>query len=388
MNAPSQTTYIDSVPALRQFCAALRGAEWLAMDTEFLREKTYFPKFCLLQIASDTEAVACIDPLALESLDPLAEILFDPSVTKVFHAARQDLEIFFHLWNRLPAPIFDTQIAAPLIGMPEQISYAGLVSELLGVNLGKGHTRTDWSARPLSESQLRYAADDVIYLAAAYRKLRDKLASLGRLAWPDEDFAALLNPALYESAPEQAWQRISGAYQLRDKPLSVLQALAAWREGVTREQDIPRSWLLKDEAMLDLARLLPRSPDDIRRIRGVDERTLKRYGDTLYKLIREAQNRAPQPAEFRFRAPRKTPEQEALLDALSAVVRLRAAENSLNPVMLATRKDLEQLLDEPEQSKLLHGWRKAMAGEDLAAVLRGELQLAVTDGRLRIKHYV
>jgi len=380
----SQISYIDSFSHLQDFCAALKSASWLAVDTEFLREKTYFPKFCLLQIAS-ADKVACIDPLALESLEPIADLLFDPAITKVFHAGRQDLEIFFHLWGRLPAPLFDTQIAAPLIGLPEQISYAGLISELLGVTLSKGHARTDWSLRPLTEAQLRYAADDVIHLGTAYRTLCRQLEALDRLNWPEGDFAALLNPQLYENAPEHAWQRIGGHYQLQPAQLAVLQGLAAWREDAARQQDIPRNWLVKDEVLFDLARLLPTAPDSLRLIRGLEERTLKRYGSQLCRIVEEAKHRPPPPVSLKPRPAKKTPEQEALLDVLSAVVRLRAAQHSLNPAILAGRKDLEQLMEEPEQSKLLQGWRKAMAGAELEALLRGERQLRVTDGRLQLE---
>jgi len=384
MTPLSQISYIDSPSQLQDFCEALKNAPWLAVDTEFLREKTYFPKFCLLQIAS-ADKVACIDPLALESLEPVAALLFDPAITKVFHAGRQDLEIFFHLWGRLPAPIFDTQIAAPLIGLPEQISYAGLIAELLGVTLGKGHARTDWSLRPLTDAQLRYAADDVIHLGTAYLKLRRQLEALDRLDWPESDFAALLNSQLYENAPEQAWQRIGGHYQLNASQLAVLQALAAWREDNARQQDIPRNWLVKDEVLFDLARLMPTAPDSLKLIRGLDERTLKRYGSQLCRIIEEAKHRPPPAVSLKPRQAKKTPEQEALLDVLTAVVRLRAAQHTLNPAVLAGRKDLEQLMEEPEQSKLLQGWRKAMAGAELEALLRGERQLKVSKGRLQME---
>lgn len=385
MNPPHPIEFIDTAPHLREFCTALKGADWIALDTEFLREKTYYPKFCLVQVACGTR-VACIDPLALADLDPLAEILFDPAITKVVHSGRQDLEIFFRLWSRLPAPIFDTQIAAPLIGLAEQISYAGLVSDLLGVSLGKGHTRTDWSLRPLSEAQLRYAADDVIYLGAAYQAMLGQLETFGRLAWPEDDFAELLNPALYETPPDQAWQRIGGVQQLRPRSLAVLQSLAAWREETARSLDIPRGWVVKDEVLLDLARLSPKTPEELKRIRGLEERTVKRYGNTWYELIRSAQDRTLQPLDMKARPARKSPEQEALLDLLSAVVRLRAAQHTLNPVVLASRKDLEQLLDQPEQCRLLHGWRRVMAGEELAAILRGECRVTVAEGRLHVQH--
>lgn len=384
MTPLSQIRYIDSLSQLQDFCRAVKNSPWLAVDTEFLREKTYFPKFCLLQIAN-ADTVACIDPLALESLTPVADLLFDPAITKVFHAGRQDLEIFFNLWGELPAPIFDTQIAAPLIGLPEQISYAGLISELLGITLGKGHARTDWSLRPLADAQLRYAADDVIHLGTAYLKLRRQLEALGRLDWPKGDFAALLDPKLYENAPDQAWQRISGHYQLNASQLAVLQALAAWREDNARQQDIPRTWLVKDEVLFDLARLQPTNADKFKLIRGLDERALKRYGSQLCRIIDEAKHRPPPAVSLRPRQAKKTPEQEALLDVLTAVVRLRAAQHTLNPAVLAGRKDLEQLMDDPEQSKLLQGWRKAMAGAELEALLQGERQLRVINGRLRME---
>ncbi|HYE37633.1 ribonuclease D [Methylocaldum sp.] len=384
MTPLSQISYIDSLNELQDFCGTVKNASWLAVDTEFLREKTYFPKFCLLQIAS-ADKVACIDPLAFESLEPIADLLFDPAITKVFHAGRQDLEIFFHLWGRLPAPIFDTQIAAPLIGLPEQISYAGLISELLGLNLSKGHARTDWSLRPLTEAQLRYAADDVIHLGTAYLELRRELEALSRLSWPENEFAALLNPQLYENAPELAWQRIGGYYQLNASQLAVLQALAAWREDAARQQDIPRNWFVKDEVLFDLARLMPAAPDNLKLIRGLEERTIKRYGNQLCQIIQESKNRPPPAISLKSRQAKKTPEQEALLDVLTAVVRLRAAQHTLNPAVLAGRKDLEQLMEEPEQSKLLHGWRKAMAGEELEALLRGERQLRVMNGRLQME---
>ena len=378
--------YIDTADKLRELCESLASVPWIALDTEFLREKTYFPKFCLLQIAAG-EVVACVDPLAVEDLSPLLAILLDPGVTKVFHSGRQDMEIFYHLCGKLPGPVFDTQLAAPLLGLAEQVSYAGLVAELLGVNLTKSHSRTDWSRRPLSPEQIRYAADDVIYLAQAYRALLPRLEQLGRLGWLDGDFAELADPALYENPPALAWQRIGGVYQLKSKALSIVQTLAAWREQTARAQDLPRGWILKDDALLDLARQQPVNAEQLSHVRGIDERMAKRHGATICKLIQEAAARPPQALADKGRSPKKTAEEEALLDLLMAVVRLRAAQNTLNPSTLAGRKDLEQLLDEEPHARLLHGWRKAMAGDELVAVLRGELGLKVEGGRLRVERH-
>ncbi|HUL10883.1 MAG TPA: ribonuclease D [Methylococcaceae bacterium] len=384
MNNPAPPLYVDSPHSLRHFCDSLRGARWLALDTEFLREKTYFPKFCLLQIAAEN-GVACIDPLALKSLHPLLEIIYDPNITKVFHSGRQDLEIFYHLCGKLPTPVFDTQIAAPLLGFAEQISYAGLVGELIGVNLNKAHARTDWARRPLSPEQLRYAADDVIYLSAVYQKLLPRLDKLGRLDWLGEDFAELTDPALYENPAELAWQRVSGAHQLKGQQLSVLQALAAWREQTARAKDLPRGWLLKDETIFDLARQQPTRAEELRAVRGIDDRTVSLHGPILWHLIQEARDRPPPPIELKPRPTKKTAEQEALLDVLMAVIRLRAAQNTLNPAILASRKDLEQLLEQVDNARLLQGWRKKMVGAELAAVLDGELSLTIAGGRLLIR---
>ncbi len=378
--------YVDTPEQLSELCAKLTNVSWIVLDTEFLREKTYFPKFCLLQIAAN-DIVACVDPLALESLDSLFEIIFNPRITKVFHSGRQDLEIIYNLYGKLPGPVFDTQIAAPLLGLGEQISYAGLVAELLGVNLTKSHSRTDWTRRPLSPEQIRYAADDVIYLEKAYLFMLPRLEKLRRLSWLEGDFQELLDPSNYENPPELAWQRIGGVHQLKSKPLSIVQTLAAWREQTARSQDLPRGWVLKDDALLDLARQQPANIDELKLVRGIDERVVKRHGAIICRMIQEALGRTPQALEQKSRSGKKSVEQEAVLDLLMAVVRLRAAQNTINSSILASRKDLEQLFDGDPFARLLHGWRKTMVGEELSAVLRGEVALSITDGRLSIEKH-
>ena len=378
--------YVDTPEQLGELCAKLTNVSWIVLDTEFLREKTYFPKFCLLQIAAN-DTVACVDPLVLESLDPLFEIIFNPRITKVFHSGRQDLEIIYNLYGKLPGPVFDTQIAAPLLGLGEQISYAGLVAELLGVNLTKSHSRTDWTRRPLSPEQIRYAADDVIYLEKAYLFMLPRLEKLRRLSWLEGDFQELLDPSNYENPPELAWQRIGGVHQLKSKLLPIVQTLAAWREQTARSQDLPRGWVLKDDALLDLARQQPANIDELKLVRGIDERVVKRHGDIICRMIQEALGRTPQALEQKSRSGKKSVEQEAVLDLLMAVVRLRAAQNTINSSILASRKDLEQLFDGDPFARLLHGWRKTMVGEELSAVLRGEVALSITDGRLSIEKH-
>ncbi|QSA97192.1 ribonuclease D [Methylococcus sp. EFPC2] len=383
MTQHTPPAYIDTPDALRQLGDSLKGRPWVALDTEFMREKTYYPKFCLLQVATP-DFSACVDPLALTDLEPLTEWLFDPAIVKVVHSGRQDMEIFYHLFGRLPAPLFDTQIAAPLLGLAEQIGYAGLIQHLLGVNLAKTHARTDWSRRPLAPEQLRYAADDVIYLASAYENLVKGIEGLGRTAWLEDDFAELSNPALYENPPELAWQRIGGAQQLKGKGLNVLQALAAWREETARAEDVPRGWIVKDEVLLDLARQQPRNAEALSLTRGLDDKIVRRHGRTLCAVIAEALEKPKLSLELPPRPAKKSAEQEAVLDALGAVVRLRAAQNTLNPVILASRKDLEHLVDGEADARLLHGWRRKMVGDELLGLLRGELGLVIEQGTLRV----
>lgn len=380
----TQTTplFVDTSQALQQLCRDLHDSPWLAIDTEFLRESTYYPEFCLLQIAGE-EAIACVDPLQIEDLQPLWDLIFRHEVLKVFHAGRQDLEIFYHLLGQLPKPLFDTQLAAPLLGFPDQIGYAALVAEILGVSLDKGHSRTDWRRRPLTPEQLRYATDDVRYLGPLFLKMTAKLQKLGRLAWLEEDFSVLTDPATYANPPDQAWRRIKGARRLSGRQLAVLKKLAAWRETTAEANNLPRGWVIKDDLLCQIAKLRPKTPQVLAQLRGIGEKTLKRHAQTLCQLIAETQSREPD--QQPVKAPSRTPEQEALLDLLSAVVRLQAAEHRINPQVLASRKDLEKFLEAPQVSRLCQGWRRQLIGEDLQALLAGHKQLHIEQGRLAIQ---
>jgi ribonuclease D len=376
--------YINTPDQLAKLCEQIKKEPWLALDTEFLREKTYYPKFCLLQIATP-EWVVCVDPIALPKLDDLFEALYNPTIVKVFHSCRQDLEIFYQLTGKLPAPIFDTQVAAPLLGFQDNPGYAMLVSSLLNINLNKAHTRADWSKRPLTEAEIEYAADDVIYLCQIYQLMVQKLTALGRIDWLKHDFAELENPALYVVAPEKAWFKIKGKNKLTGKQLSIIQTLAQWREKTAQSEDRPKSWLLRDELLFDLAKLQPETVVELANVRGINERAVNRYGKELCQLITAAKNRAPLPLHDKDRPAKKTQQQEAILDILTALVRIRAEENALNPSILATRKDLEVLLfNDDDDCPLLHGWRYTMAGRELVGLLKGELLLGIESERLAI----
>lgn len=375
--------FVDTPEALAELCDILRGSEAVALDTEFLREKTYYTQLCLIQVAND-EVIACVDPLALADLGPLLAILYDPAVTLVMHSARQDLEIFFDLRGELPGPVFDTQIAATLLGHGDQVGYANLVRELTGVELEKGHTRTDWSRRPLTPGQLTYAADDVRYLLQIYRAQRRRLQELGREDWLQADLDALVATETYAPPAEKLWKRVRGNQQLKGWQLAVLQALAVWREEQARGSDRPRRWVLKDEVMVDIARRAPVDLAALRGIRGLEEKTLRRHGEALLQLV--AQSRALPKEAWPKRPPiiRATPEQDAVVDLMMAVVRARGAEHGVSPSLLGSRKSLEALLVGVEDSPLLQGWRALLVGRELQALLAGERSLRVADGRLVI----
>jgi ribonuclease D len=376
--------YIDTPEKLTDLCIQIAAEPWVALDTEFLREKTYYSKFCLLQIATPAW-VACVDPLVLLDLTPLFDVLYNPAVIKVFHACRQDLEIFYQLTGKIPQPIFDTQIAAPLLGIQENPGYAMLVSSFLNINLTKAHTRTDWSVRPLSPEQLEYAADDVIYLCQIYQIMRDKLKELGRFDWLQEDFNLLNNNELYQLPPEKAWLKVKGKNKLTGRQLSIIQALTQWREQTAQQEDRPRNWLMRDDLLLELAKLQPATPAELATIRSMNEKTVQRYGKVLCELITQAKQRPPIAQTQKEGAAKKTPQQEAVLDVLTAVVRIRAEENALNPVILASRKELEKLLyeGEDEECLLLSGWRYTMAGRELQGLLSGDYALTLHNGDVK-----
>lgn len=376
--------YVNTVDQLAALCEQIKKTSWLALDTEFLREKTYYPKFCLLQIATP-EWAACVDPLALPELDDLFAALYSPSIVKVFHSCRQDLEIFYQLTGKVPGPLFDTQVAAPLLGFQDNPGYAMLVSSLLNINLNKAHTRADWSKRPLIEAEIQYAADDVIYLCQIYQVMLQKLAALGRADWLKHDFAELENPNNYQVLPERAWLKIRGKNKLTAKQLSIVQVLAEWREVTAQAENRPKTWLLRDELIFDMAKLQPETVTDLANIRSINERIVHRYGRKLCELIAVAKNKGPQPFKEKDRVIKKNQQHEAILDILTALVRIRAEENSLNPTILATRKDLEALLfNEEEDCPLLHGWRYSMAGKELVGLLKGDLLFGIQSDRLSV----
>jgi ribonuclease D len=356
---------IDTADALTAFAHQATRASALALDTEFMREKTYRAELCLLQIADGANAV-CIDPLAIPDLSSLAPLLGAAGVVKIMHAARQDLEVLLPAVG-LVQPVFDTQIAAALAGHPSQVGYAELARRLLGVELAKAHTRADWSRRPLSAEQQEYALDDVRHLAALRESLLATLATQGRVAWLDEELAALANPDALRVAPEEAWKKVKGLPSLDPARQHLVQSLAAWRERRADERNRPRGWILDDISLREIALRLPRSPEALTSLPEMQESVVRKCGDELLTLVREAGISDPPPPLPRRERP--DPAQLALVKRLADVASEVAKGLEINAEVLATRRELEKLAAGRRDISLLRGWRKGIVGEKLLAAL-------------------
>jgi len=377
--------YVRDAQGLEALVAALDGAPVIGVDTEFMREKTYFPRLCLLQVASE-DVVAIVDPLAVRDLSPLWRLLERPYIVKVLHAGVQDLEIAFQKTGTVPAPVFDTQAAAALVGYPSQLGYGPLIKELLEVELEKADSYSDWSVRPLSETQVAYALDDVRYLPAAYAALKQRLEAEGRASWLDEEFTRLADPETYRVVPEEQWRRVKRFAQLKRRQLGVLKYVAAWREAEAQRRDLPKRWVMTDESLIEVARRQPRDLEALHAIRGVNERVVAQYGRDIIAAVRTGldmpESELPS-VEKRERIPRDV---DAAVDLLSALVRMRAREHGVATPQLATRKDLEEFAaGRRKGSPLSEGWRHTMVGRELEDVLDGRLALVVADGAVTVR---
>jgi len=344
------------------------GAARLAIDTEFMRERTYYAQLCLVQVATDADCFL-VDPLAGLDLEPLHALLGDRGKIKILHAARQDLEVLHIAGGRVPAPVFDTQVAAALLGFPPQAGYAELVARQLGHSIDKGQTRTDWSRRPLTPEQLAYAADDVHHLLQLHTELATALESRGRAAWLAEETVAFEDPALYQTEPSAAWRRLKGLSRLRPREQAAARSLAEWREQRAIASDKPRGWILTDEALYALATQAPRTPEELAQIRALPPALVRKRGDELLALIAAAREAADD-ALVETAARRPTPEETALVAKLQQRVRDEAAALEISPEVLATRRDVEALVFQDRgESALSRGWRRVVIGETLAAML-------------------
>jgi ribonuclease D len=379
-------TPITTTAELAVFCDKLKGQPFVAVDTEFMRETTYWPKLCLIQAAGANGVEACIDPLAEGmDLEPLLEIMRDTSILKVFHAARQDVEIFNNL-NAMPAPLFDTQVAGMAAGFGEQIAYDALVRQMLKIELDKSSRFTDWARRPLSDNQLTYALADVTHLASLYPILQERLSKEGRLGWVTDEMANLTDPAIYDVEPENAWKRLRPRKHTA-KYMAVYKAVAAWRERTAQTRDQPRGRILKDEAIDEVATQAPVDADQLDRLRSVPKGfSGSRFGPDLLAAIREALKdpEAYAPVVERNRtAP--SPAAGAVVELLKVLLKARSEEAGVASKLIATVSDLEQIANDDEcDNAALKGWRREAFGEDALRLKRGELALVLDGARVRV----
>lgn len=380
-----RSVYVSDTDALRELVDELREASAIAVDTEFLRERTYFARLCLVQLASD-DVAAIVDPLAIADLSPLWELMLDPGVLKIFHSGSQDLDIFCRLSGEPTTPVFDTQLAATLAGFQQQVGYGALVKEVLGVTLDKSDTYTDWSRRPLSATQVEYALNDVRYLPELYRRLSSTLSREGRLGWLASDFGHLEDAETYRVDPYEQWRRVKRVSSLNRRQLAVAREVAAWREVEAQRRDVPKRWVIGDESVVEIARRIPKSAHDLQGIRGVAEK----IGASAVEGVLESVKRGLETpeADLPTLKKRRKPvrDVDGAVDLMVAIVRLRARERGVAMPLLASRDDLELLAGgDRESSVLLQGWRREMVGEELVRLLDGEISMRLSGGALVVE---
>ena len=351
------TELLTDGAALTALAAAITASPWTGLDTEFVRERTYYARLCLIQIATP-DTIALVDPLPLD-IAPLGQALAGPGI-KVLHAGRQDLELLLQETGTLPAPLFDTQMAAALVGYDEQIGYANLVAQLLKVDLAKDATRTNWAARPLSDRQLAYARDDVRHLEALRAALLAELERLGRSAWLVEDCAALNDPGLYRFSPEQLVRRYRQGANLSTPAQALFQALLLWREDAARKADLPRAWVVADAVLWDLAARPPKGHADLAQRRGLDDRQIRRLGDHLLSVVQEAPDRPLHP----WPAARLDPDEERLYQALAALIDARAQALGIQGGVIGSRRTLKEVAQGAAPGNLARGWRAEVLGTE------------------------
>ena len=374
--------YLSTQEELVAFCDRAAGSKVIAVDTEFLREKTYYPRLCLVQVSTGDE-IAAVDPILIEDLSPLAKLFADRSVTKVFHACSQDLEVILDGMGVECAPVFDTQLAAAFLGMRQQVSYGSLVEAYCGIHLPKAESLTDWSRRPLDSEQLVYAEDDVRYLPGIYERMISSLIEGDRLSWVIPEMEALADFSRIRRAPEDAYLRLRRAGSLTRRQLAIAREVCAWRERTAANHDIPRKWVASDEVVVEVCKRAPGSLERLRRIRGTDQLSERDARALVDAVARGAACPADQCPKVN-RAVRPSPETEGVIDLMYAVLRLASERSGIATQLIATRDDLMEFLQNRAASRLASGWRWDLAGSTLDRLLSGEVGLTVKEGRIEL----
>ncbi len=378
-------TVIDDQDELNRFCAALKSNDVIFVDTEFHRETTYWPTLCLIQAAGEgIEAI--IDPMA-DGLDlaPFLDLLADPDIGKVFHAARQDMEIFYRLLGKPPAPVFDTQIAAMALGLGDSISYDNLIGQLTGQRIDKSSQFTDWTRRPLSQKQLRYALGDVTHLRAAYAKMAARLDAKDRWSWIEDEHNALVDPALYAARPEDAWKRLKVRRNRKDY-LAVLISVANWRETTAQEQNRPRNRILKDDAIQEIADQRPRDANGLDRLRSVPKGfSGSRHGKPLLDIINHALDHVDEIAPDLEKPKQRAPAPAGASDLLRVLLKQICDDAKVTPRLIANSADLERVAaGEGHETNVMSGWRFDLFGKKAEDLLNGRLAITFNKGDVKM----
>lgn len=377
---------INSDQKLESFVAACEQSSYMAIDTEFLREKTYYPKTCLIQICIEDQ-VAIVDPFPISSLSSLAPVLTDPSILKIFHACSQDMEIILRATGVLPAPVFDTQIAATLLGKNQQASYASLVSLYCGVTLNKKDSFSDWSRRPLKDSQIQYAADDVIYLPQIHQKMVELLKEKDRLEWLSESFEELSDPDRYIVDPYMRYKKLKRVNQLKPRQLAAAREFAAWRELKAQSKDLPRKWIVSDEQIVEACRREATTIDELFMVRGLKDTLRASDARAIVACIKKGLDCPKEELPDINNKPRSEANVDVVVDIMSGLARKCAQENDIAPQTLASHAELTKLARGYfDDCDLLKGWRRHILGNDLLDFMNGKISLRFQDGSLEITH--
>lgn len=375
---------IDDDLQLKAFVKRCCTSPYMAIDTEFLREKTYYARLCLIQVAIEGE-VAIIDPFAIKDITLLNDALTSPDIVKIFHASSQDIEILYHETGVVPRPVFDTQVAAALLGKSQQASYSSLVSSYCSVNLPKKDSFTDWSQRPLKDSQIRYAADDVVYLPQIYYDMVEVLNEKNRLHWLDEAFEEISSPEKYEIKPEERYRKLRRVNQLNAQQMAAAREFAAWRELKAQKINVPRKWIVSDEQIVEACRREARTIDELFMVRGMRESLRAEDARQAVACIKKGLSCPKEQLPQVHEKPKNEHNVDIVVDLMNAVVHLRARENHIAPQTLAPQAELMKLArGHDDECELLKGWRYKVIGKELKELLKGKFSLRIADGNLEI----
>jgi len=361
--------------------------EYLLLDTEFVREKTYFSKLCLVQVSGPGIEPTIIDPLDPDTdMEPLLEALNDPDVIKVLHSAYQDLEIFYHLTGKVPYPIFDTQVAASVLGYGEQVSYANLVKDICKIEISKSQQFTDWSLRPLSQAQIDYALGDVIYLNDIYLHLKEELKSRGREKWIEEDINKLQDTDHYHVHADKTWERIK---MRSDKPhhLGVLKEIAAWREKEAMRRDVPKTFVMRDDSLMEIAMTMPQDAKALERVRGFpSSQVSKPMGRAMLDAVHKVKAMDKDQLPHKQRKKPFPPDKSGLLEILKLMLKIKAAENDITPRRIADNDDLQMIALQGDKADVpaMKGWRHDIFGCHCVDLMRGKIGLSLKDGEIHM----